>query len=75
VVTGAFDTPLRITGAETRDITVTLSFSVNKSFEWVDTNSNGQWDLQLNNNTDPADDVMEPVVDMGLRGLIPTVTY
>ncbi|MBX2873632.1 MAG: hypothetical protein KTR30_16070 [Saprospiraceae bacterium] len=45
IVTGAFDQALEITGAETQDITLTLSFSVNNSFEWVDKNANGQWDL------------------------------
>jgi hypothetical protein len=66
VVTGQFSTPLVITGNETKDIIVTLSLSVNKSFEWVDTNGNGQWDV--------APGAAEQVVDMGLRGLIPSHT-
>lgn len=67
VVTGKFDKPLVITGNETTDLTVTLSFSINKSFEWVDDNGNGQLDLYGDNLT-PA----EKIVDMGLRGLLPT---
>lgn len=67
VVTGKFTQPLVITGKETEDITVTLSFSVNKSFEWVDDNGNGQLDFYADGVT-PA----EKIVDMGLRGLIPS---
>ena len=67
VVTGKFDKPLVITGKETADLTVTLSFSVNKSFEWKDDNANGQLDLYGDGVT-PA----EKIVDMGLRGLLPT---
>lgn len=67
VVTGKFDKPLVITGKETADLTVTLSFSVNKSFEWKDDNANGQLDLYADGVT-PA----EKIVDMGLRGLLPT---
>ena len=71
VITGQF-TPsaLTITGKETNDIAVTLSFSINKSFEWVDTNGNGKWDGDVT--TSPA--TLEPVTDMGLRGLVPTFT-
>jgi hypothetical protein len=66
VVTGKFATPLVVTGAETEDITVTLSFSINQSFEWVDNNGNGQLDIYADGVT-PS----EKIVDMGLRGLIP----
>ena len=66
VVTGRFAQPLVITGNETEDIRVTLSFSVNNSFEWQDTNGNGQLDFYGDGMT-PA----EKIVDMGLRGLIP----
>jgi hypothetical protein len=66
VVTGKFDTPLVVTGKETEDLTVTLSFSINQSFEWVDSNSNGQLDIYADGVT-PA----EKIVDMGLRGLLP----
>lgn len=64
VVTGQFSTPLRITGTETEDIIVTMSLSINNSFEWIDANGNGRWDAQLGG--------VESVVDMGLRGLIPS---
>ena len=40
VVTGKFSKPLVVTGNETGDVTVTLSFSINKSFEWKDSNAN-----------------------------------
>lgn len=63
VLTGQLDKPLVVTGNETSDIVITLSFSVNKSFEWVDANGNGQLDMFANTNT------IEQVVDMGLRGL------
>ena len=63
VVTGDFATPLVITGEETEDITIVVSLSTNKSFEWQDLNANGKWD--------PLDG--ENVVDMGLRGLVPIV--
>lgn len=62
IVTGKLDTPLVITGNETIDKKAILSFSINHSFEWKDDNSNGKWDF-----TYPA--TIEPVVDMGLRGL------
>ncbi len=63
VVTGSFSTPLTITGKETEDITVVLSFSIQDSFEWKDTNSNGKWDINV------GSQVTEQVIDMGLRGL------
>jgi hypothetical protein len=65
LVTGAFagGNKLRITGAETKDIVVVVSLSTNKSFEWVDTNGNGKWDATKG----------EKVVDMGLRGMIPSI--
>lgn len=63
VVTGQFGAPLVITGEETEDVVINMSLSVNKSFEWEDTNANGKWDVDLG----------EKVVDMGLRGLIPMV--
>ncbi len=71
VVTGAFldansaTSPLVVPGNETANKTVTLSFSTNKSFEWIDANGNGQWDI------DAAGGAQEAVVDMGLRGLKP----
>ncbi|MCB0526512.1 MAG: hypothetical protein H6576_10585 [Lewinellaceae bacterium] len=66
VVTGKFATPLVITGEESGDIEVVLSFSINNSFEWQDTNGNGQLDIYGDGT--PA----EKIVDMGLRGLIPS---
>ncbi len=59
VVTAKFDSPLIITGKESKDITITISLSTNNSFEWVDSNRNNRWE--------PADN--EPVVDMGVRGM------
>lgn len=59
LVTGAFETPLTITGNETEDVTVILSVSTNQSFEWTDPDGNGQYD--------PLDG--DVPVDMGLRGL------
>lgn len=64
VVTGKFPTNLEIDGTETNDIIVTLSLSTNKSFEWREVNADGKYE--------PA--AGENVVDMGLRGLIPTFT-
>jgi hypothetical protein len=62
VVTGEFENALIITGNETQDITVTLSFSVNNSFEWTEVNIDGKYEPEAG----------EQVVDMGLRGLIPS---
>ncbi len=67
VVTGKFAQPLVVTGKETKAVTITLSFSINQSFEWVDTNGNGQLDFYGDGVT-PG----EKIVDMGLRGLIPS---
>ncbi len=64
VVGGNLSEPVEITGNETEDVTITLSFSANNSFEWIDQNGNGEWDM------DATDLTVEPVVDMGLRGLI-----
>jgi hypothetical protein len=64
VVTGKFSAPLEITGLEKKNVVVTLSLSTNKSFEWIDTNGNGKFDPSQG----------ETVVDMGLRGLIPSYT-
>ncbi|MEM6726431.1 MAG: hypothetical protein AAF598_20475 [Bacteroidota bacterium] len=61
LVTGQFPTALEITGNETDDIVITVSVSINNSFEWIDTNNNGTYE--------PSEDT---VVDMGVRGLIPS---
>ncbi len=68
VVAGSFASPLTITGNETEDVEVTLSFSINNSFEWIDSNSNGSWDIDLDNGGPNGG--IEPVVDMGVRGLV-----
>lgn len=62
VVTGAFANDLIITGNETQDITIELSLSINNSFEWEEVNFDGKYEPSAGEN----------VVDMGLRGLIPT---
>lgn len=62
VVTGKFANNLVITGNETHDIEMTLSLSINNSFEWHEVNADGKYE--------PA--AGENVVDMGLRGLIPS---
>ncbi|MBX7241159.1 MAG: hypothetical protein K1X92_05365 [Bacteroidia bacterium] len=64
VVTGKFAQPLVITGDETEDIIVTVSLSTNKSFEWIENNADGWFE--------PA--AGEVVVDMGIRGMVPTYT-
>ncbi len=64
VVTAAFKPgKLVISGNETNDIVVTVSLSTNKSFEWKEKINNGLWDPLKG----------EQVVDMGVRGMIPTV--
>ncbi len=67
VVTAPFANKLNITGDETEDITVTLSYSVNNSFEWVDNIPNGELDFHIDN---PASS--DRIVDMGVRGLVPS---
>ncbi|MGC4040768.1 MAG: hypothetical protein QM710_08310 [Flavobacterium sp.] len=62
VVTGKFANNLVIDGTETKDIVVTLSLSINKSFEWHEITADGKYEPGIGEN----------VVDMGLRGLVPT---
>ena len=62
VVTGKFSNPLIIRSNENKNIEVTLSLSINNSFEWQEVNFDGKYE--------PA--AGEQVVDMGLRGLIPS---
>jgi len=62
VVTGKFANNLVINGTETNDVVVTLSLSVNHSFEWHEVNADGKYEPGAGEN----------VVDMGLRGLIPS---
>ncbi|MFN8323028.1 MAG: hypothetical protein U0T74_10260 [Chitinophagales bacterium] len=64
VVTGPFSGgKLKITGNETDDVVVVVSLSTNKSFEWIDVVPDGKWEPLKG----------ETIVDMGLRGMIPTV--
>lgn len=62
VVTGKFANAFVITGNETKNVEVTLSLSVNNSFEWKEVNFDGKYEPSAGEN----------VVDMGLRGLIPS---
>lgn len=62
VVTGGFASALAITGNETHDVVVSLSLSINHSFEWHEVNADGKYEPSAGEN----------VVDMGLRGLIPS---
>lgn len=62
VVTGKFGNNLVIAGNETKNIEVTLSLSINKSFEWTEVTADGKYEPSNGEN----------VVDMGLRGLIPS---
>lgn len=62
LVTGDFEQPLEITGNETEDIIVTISLSNNQSFEWIEVNEDGLYEPEAG----------EIVVDMGIRGLIPS---
>jgi hypothetical protein len=64
VVTAAF-TPgkLTISGKETSDIIIEISFSTNKSFEWTEVVADGKWE--------PAKG--EKITDMGIRGMIPVI--
>lgn len=64
VVVGSFDQDLKITGTEAEDVELTLSFSIDNSFEWEDVNGNGEWDIDAGTPTNS-----EPIVDMGLRGV------
>ncbi|MBV1923398.1 MAG: hypothetical protein KUG68_05135 [Flavobacteriaceae bacterium] len=63
VVTGQFENSFNHTGIISEDKELTLSFSINNSFEWTEVNSDGKFE--------PA--IGEQVVDMGLRGLIPAI--
>ena len=58
LVTGAFESPLVITGNETENIVVEVLITTNNSFEWEDVNPDGKFEP-----------VHENLVDMGTRGL------
>lgn len=63
VVTGFFPDALIIPENPTRDINIKVVISINKSFEWKDANGNGKYEPLLG----------EKVVDMGTRGVFPSV--
>ena len=63
IVTGAFPTPLTIPRNVTSDIVVIVSLSINKSFEWKDSNGNGLYEPFAG----------DTLVDMGIRGMVPIV--
>lgn len=63
VLTGKFDKPLSIVGNESKDVTITISFSINNSFEWNEVNKDGKYEPTAG----------EVPVDMGLRGLLLSV--
>jgi len=63
LVTAAFSAPLTITGNETSDIVITVSLSINNSFEWIESGGNNLYE-PLNGDT---------VIDMGIRGMVPIV--
>lgn len=65
VVSGSLDQTISISTEQSEDVDLTLSFSANDSFEWIDLNNNGEWDLNASNPNQS-----EKVVDMGVRGLI-----
>lgn len=62
LVTGKFANNFVVTGNETKNIEVQLSLSINNSFEWEEVNVDGKFEPSAGEN----------VVDMGLRGLIPS---
>lgn len=62
LVTGKFANNFVVTGNETKNVEVQLSLSINNSFEWHEVNADGKFEPSAGEN----------VVDMGLRGLIPS---
>lgn len=64
LVTGKFANNFVVTGSETKNVEVQLSLSINNSFEWQEVNADGKFEPSAGEN----------VVDMGLRGLIPSFT-
>lgn len=62
-ITAAFGPQkLTITGNETDNIIVEVILSTNKSFEWQEITPDGKWEP-----------LKEPVLDMGLRGMVLTI--
>jgi len=64
LVTGKFENNFVVTGTETKNVEVQLSLSINNSFEWHEVNVDGKFEPSAGEN----------VIDMGLRGLIPSYT-
>jgi hypothetical protein len=62
LVTGKFANNFVVTGNETKNVEVQLSLSINNSFEWQEVVVDGKFEPSQGEN----------VVDMGLRGLIPS---
>lgn len=63
VVTGKFPVTLTIPENPTNDINIQVIISINKSFEWKDDNGNNKFEPLAG----------EKVVDMGTRGVFPSV--
>ncbi len=63
VVTGKFPTALVIPDNPSEDINIQVIISINNSFEWKDDNGNNKYEPLLG----------EQVVDMGTRGVFPSV--
>ena len=63
VVTGKFPVALIIPENPTENINIQVVISINKSFEWQDVNGNDKYEPLLG----------EQVVDMGTRGVFPSV--
>jgi hypothetical protein len=63
VVTGKFPVTLMIPENPTEDINIQVIISINKSFEWQDGNGNNKYEPLLD----------EQVVDMGTRGVFPSI--
>jgi len=63
IVTGEFPVALTVPENPTQDINIQVVISTNKSFEWRDSNGNGKYEPLLG----------EQVVDMGTRGVFPSV--
>lgn len=59
--------PLVITGNETQDIVITVSLSINNSFEWVEHGGDNYFEPVNTSNQS----VQDTIVDMGIRGMIP----
>ena len=63
VVTGKFPEALTIPENPIEDINIQVIISINNSFEWKDNNGNGKYEPLLG----------EQVVDMGTRGVFPSI--